>query len=748
VLPKTHKIVLVWLFIILLASNNYSQKKYLLIGIIRDSVSNEPISNAYVWIDETLRHTKSTINGKFEIELGLKNDTIYKLRISHLFYHSKIIKVNYKDLDSIYITIKLRKKVLSLGTVIVQGEKVRTNSNYIITDNTIKNLPSLGEPDLLRAVSFLPTVEQYNDFNLALHFRGGLSDQNRIIYDGMELYNPFHLYGILSAINLWTVDRVKVSTANFPVDLKGRLSGLVEIKSKFPDSKPITKLNLSLLGGNFVFSRKFEDTYILFGARRSYLDLILSLIGQKNFSYNLYDMNFKIYHKFHKNISVALSTLWSGEISNNLNPNEAYVSDKYFRGNKGLALNLNMANHNLFISFSNSNNEFTDNPFFLNNSINDFNIKYKYKYNGENVSGAFGFAFQNLLTKYNWLLNSDINRYALIDDIPDVFNQKSSLQTFSLFMESNIISFNKSILGLRNIILLSSNNKAIRFYPGIIFEYIPSAIYQVSISAERNYQFLNSGIIEEPNFNVINTPEFIMTTPSYSDIFNLGSKIHLGAGHNIMINFYYKTYRNIPKLYFSEHYPFFIKGYGSSYGFEFAVEKIKGNLTYQFVYVYQNTLYNFENKDKVPKWSFPHVLKGLIGLKLGRTWNFNLSFKIRSGPLYNKIIGYYKSVGLFGGDKEEQYDTGYLSDHIIFDKKKSRYKPYIKFDVSLRKKYKNKYFDWILYIQIQNITFNDNIIEIYPDKFAKDIIRVGKNQDSAYFPGIPFLPSVGVELIF
>ena len=62
-------------------------------------------------------------------------------------------------------------------------------------------LPGLTEPDVLESIQQLPGVISPNETASGFIVRGGQSDQNRIIWDGINMYHKGHLFGMISPFN-------------------------------------------------------------------------------------------------------------------------------------------------------------------------------------------------------------------------------------------------------------------------------------------------------------------------------------------------------------------------------------------------------------------------------------------------------------------------------------------------------------------------------------------------------------------
>ena len=79
-------------------------------------------------------------------------------------------------------------------------------SRITISPRVLKAQPSLAEPDIFRTIQSLPGVLTTSEFSTGLVIRGGNTDQNLILLDGITVYNPSHLGGLFSN---FIVDAVK-----------------------------------------------------------------------------------------------------------------------------------------------------------------------------------------------------------------------------------------------------------------------------------------------------------------------------------------------------------------------------------------------------------------------------------------------------------------------------------------------------------------------------------------------------------
>jgi len=199
--------------------------------------------------------------------------------------------------ETVELDLRLQRSALQIEGISVQAERSRQRARFEqVGGATIRDLdladvrimPSLAEPDPVRAVEVLPGVVSTSDFSAAFHVRGGSADQNLILLDGMPIFSPFHLGGIFSVFNADMIDRVELHSGGFPAEHGGRVSSVLQIESDAGDGDFSVDAAVSLLaaraavGGRFGTSIAgalgFESLRYRVSGRRSYIDLFVNQI--------------------------------------------------------------------------------------------------------------------------------------------------------------------------------------------------------------------------------------------------------------------------------------------------------------------------------------------------------------------------------------------------------------------------------------------------------------------------------------
>lgn len=213
-------------------------------GIIRgnvyDQASGEPIIFGNLRLANTNFGEITDVNGFFSLSVPAGD---YTLIATYIGYDSVAIEVSIKENQIVYQRITLTPSAVELSTVDVSGtrEQARSDvqiSKVVVTPKQIRSLPATGgEADIAQYLPVLPGIVSSGDQGGQLYIRGGSPIQNKILLDGMTIYNPFHSIGFFSVFETETIRSVDVLTGGFNAEYGGRISAIVDIKTREGDKK-------------------------------------------------------------------------------------------------------------------------------------------------------------------------------------------------------------------------------------------------------------------------------------------------------------------------------------------------------------------------------------------------------------------------------------------------------------------------------------------------------------------------------
>jgi hypothetical protein len=141
-----------------------------------------------------------------------------------------------------------------------------------------------GADNIFRTLQTLPGVAPTDEFDSRLAVRGGGPDQNLTVMDGVEIHNPYRLFGLTSAFNPETVRSFQLSTGAFSAKYGDRLSSLLVVENRDGDTQrgfggaaalSITDMSVVSEGR---LPRAANGSSFVVTARRTYYDLVANHI--------------------------------------------------------------------------------------------------------------------------------------------------------------------------------------------------------------------------------------------------------------------------------------------------------------------------------------------------------------------------------------------------------------------------------------------------------------------------------------
>ncbi|MCW8813970.1 MAG: TonB-dependent receptor, partial [Chlorobium sp.] len=294
-----------YIILILLNQISYAQTGKLK-GKVTDNSS--PIPSVNIILIDTNFGTASESDGTYEIT-GIPKGN-YKVRFSAIGYDSKTFDIEIKSNKITELNVELEGKAIELQSVEVtdfhlQDQRDTRTSLIDLNPRDAKTLPGAAE-DVFRTLQSLPGVLAPNDFSSQLIVRGSGPDQNLIILDDVEVFNPYRLYGVVSMFNPDAVESVNLISGGFPAKYGDRLSAVLDVTNKEGSTTNALsgKVNLSIVDANIVLDGKnpfnLRGSW-LFNSRRTYYDLIIEpfvknagLVDENTTFPNFYDFQGKV----------------------------------------------------------------------------------------------------------------------------------------------------------------------------------------------------------------------------------------------------------------------------------------------------------------------------------------------------------------------------------------------------------------------------------------------------------------------
>lgn len=163
------------------------------------------------------KYTLSEINAAIQLQTGLK---IAQLdgRYFSVYHQAEPLQIQW--LQEILVENLLAKGI------------DKKTSTVALSPQKIEILPGVTDADILLSLQQLPGVKSPNETATGLHIRGGTPDQNLILWDGIRMYHPGHLFGMISGFNPNVRQTVHYYNKATDARFGERVSGTIDIKTQ------------------------------------------------------------------------------------------------------------------------------------------------------------------------------------------------------------------------------------------------------------------------------------------------------------------------------------------------------------------------------------------------------------------------------------------------------------------------------------------------------------------------------------
>ena len=735
-------------------------------GTVVDSSSGEPVPRATVRAAGTYAGTAAGEDGRFSLRMPAGRRT---LRVGAVGYATATRSLPVGR-DSAEVTVRLRARSVPLGHVTVEADRTTSETRpftFTIRPASVKQAPGLGEPDVIRAAASLPGISQPNDIDARLNVRGGSSDQNQYLLDGVEIYNPTHLFGLYGAYNPYATGNTTVHAASFPARHGGRLSSVIDVGTRTPPDTSYARANLSLTSLSGAYAKEWGDTGAVLGVRRTYLDPVLALAsnqGEGSVSYSFLDVNAKVRHALTDRVTLIpfgflqrdhlSSTGEEGPVEDDEQSGQKQKSVTTW-GNALGALRLRVRQealrHELTGSFVRSVTDVEVSPLSLDNVLHDWTAHYDGVFTGDRTRVRLGGQWKRRSFDYGWSAGSRETLASVLYGglsaeepsfgLPSTWETRQARSLLSGYtcIERRLWGDRLTLRGGLRVDGIWQDAAIVQ--PRLRATVQATSSLHVHVSAGRYAQYVATGY-EGQEFNVAE-PLLPLDRPTTAWTYTAGLTADIGDVYRVQAVAYARTMDRFPRL--REEAPSgdglpFRYGTATAYGLDLLAERSRGWITGQLAYSFGRVRTEFDGRRFPPSWAIPHSLRATLGLKLG-TWTIQASGHVRSGLPYTPAVGRIRGIDEPIGGLEDRY--------LLGEKNSERVPPYARVDLALRRTYTADRFDWTLYVQALNLLNRRNVLRINPREFyTAGINDTGGGQQQGAQRSLPIVPTLGVEFTF
>ena len=638
-------------------------------GYVRDAETGETLLGASVAVAGTQTGTITNTSGFYS--LSLPAGTV-RIAVSYIGYAAATREATLTAGQTLRLDVALRPEGEELNEVTVTGdaarrEEVRRVGVAELSTETIRQLPSVLEPDVFRSLQRLPGIKAASDFSSGLYIRGGSPDQTLILLDRTTVYNPTHFFGVFSTFNPDAIKDVRVYKGGYPSEYGGRLGSVVDIYNK--DGNRVRTdgtASIGLLASRALIEgpiarRKDGGTArgsYMFAARRSTLEPLLAALNRADIDgiperFYFYDLNGKVGVDIGPSDRVSVSGYAGRDYVRVPFLEDASVELRY--GNATTSANwTHLFSNRVFSTFTGTVSRYDSNPIFTIAAtrfdrpltLTDVSVKGDIEVAaGEAHRLRGGFWAGNFNLRLSRSFNGETNFRARINaPYVQAYAQDRWTPSPQLSIDG----------GLRASYFRDGNY--LRLEPRINAEWRPVQRLRLQAGYGRYNQFLTLISTE-----IFTGADLWLTAadgvpPSFGDQFVTGVKFDIAPRLRLDVEGYYRTMRDLFELdpyiqdpaglSYAENFRF---GDGYATGVETLLEGSVGRLQGFLGYTWSITRRRFPNAPRVgetpqyyaPKFDRTNDLNVVLSYPLGRGWKATPAFVFGTGQAYSSAVASY-----------------------------------------------------------------------------------------------------------
>lgn len=628
-------------------------------GFVREADTGETLLLANVSLSGTPIGTATNNSGYYTLT-GLDAGT-YMVIVSYVGFRTDSTRVELDDDEAFRLDVDLRAIEFDVDEVVVTAdalseEQERQLGATQMATARIRQLPTILEPDVFRALQLLPGIKAASDYSSGLYIRGGSPDQTLILLDRTTVYNPSHFFGFFSTFNPDAIKDVRVYKGAYPAEYGGRIGSVVDIYNKDGNrSETHGTGSLGLLASRAMVEGPHPRGSWMLAIRRSTLEPLLAVLRGQDLDaipdrFYFVDANGKVNFDVSADDRVSLSFYAGRDVLEVPILDDASIGLRY--GNSTVSGNwTHLFSERLFSNFTVTGSRYFSLPTIeiatttsrRDNIVRDLSVKGDFEYiPSSRRSTKLGF----------WVGAFSVR-------LDDEFDGMSTLD----FSSDNGYgsAFVEQTWRPRYIWTLTGGLRASWFGGGSYFRIEPRLSVERKLSdkvfAQAGYgrytQFLT--LITNEAFSGLDVwlTSAAGVPPAWGDQWVAGLKLRPTSAIRVEGEIYYRTMQDLfeldpflPDVAGLDYDQLFHFGEGYATGAELIVERTAGRLTGLVGYTFGVTRRRFpsidENDFYPPKYDRTHDLKANGTFRLGQKWSLTTVFVYGTGQAYTEPASQYR----------------------------------------------------------------------------------------------------------
>ena len=255
-----------------------TKKRFNICGSVKSKIDDSAFPFANVLVGEN-KGGQTNEAGTFDIFIdAYKNEEV---QISYLGFKSQSFMIQ-EFTDCIDVRLELDDELLSEEIIIKDyiSKGISEGHSYGAFEFKLKEVNQRNEiieQDVLKKVQLLPGIYSPDDSASNLNIRGSSTDHNLISWEGVSLYDNGHFFGMVSSINPFQLEELKVHKSIHDPSFENRIGGIIEMNLSDRVDDPLSfsvGSNMTEAHANLSIPLFHNKARIIIGGRRSLFDLV------------------------------------------------------------------------------------------------------------------------------------------------------------------------------------------------------------------------------------------------------------------------------------------------------------------------------------------------------------------------------------------------------------------------------------------------------------------------------------------
>ena len=737
-----------WLVVCLMWMPFYAQATTLS-GFITDKSNGESLPYASVAVEGTGLGVFSNANGYFAFKtIPAGTHTVV---VTYIGYEPFRTTVTLSAMDDLRFDVALAPRTLVIEESVVEADRYKeeklTQPSFLnLQSSTLRDLPAIGEADLLRSLQLLPGIQAASDISSGLYVRGGGPDQTQILLDQIPLYNPSHSFGFFSTFNPDAIKDLSLHKSAYPAQYGGNLGAVLDVTNKDGNRNRIQGTGgISVIAGRMTLEGPVYKGSWMVSGRRTYLEPILNAIRTESNNiprYYFYDLNTKISQDLGPSDKLVISGYFGRDDLNFDLDTGSFVKIRW--GNGAVTGKwTHVFSPSLFGNFlvarsgyaSRTSLSFFETPFLFRNTIRDLSVKGDLDYfasANHTLTGGFR------VTRYDFSFRQIFNQ-------DEQLNLKLKPYLFAFYGQDlwQVLPVTNVRLGVRA--TRFTEKSGIDVEPRLSMSHFFTDTIRIKAAAGLYHQYLQLVTTEGFSGGDFWVPLDSTVTPGESFQSALGVEWEPSERYSFSLEGYYTGLRHLVTLdnnttvdgeaVYSDDI-FKTDGSGYATGVELFLQRRTGAVTGWIGYTLGWTRRRFADINRgrsfPPKYDRRHDISFVAKYRRGK-WTFGANLVYGTGQAFTPASGRYSLR-----DPATGVDEAYV---LPAERNSGRLLPYHRMDVSVTKDFKlfGRQLEW--FIQVFNVYSRRNewFVQYNTDDptTKPEVVKM-----------LPIIPTIGVNFAF